>query len=151
MEEGLKGLDWSRTRGKEMPLQMKGAETPEEEPQAPAYMMEASAREGPMPGEEGWEPPVAPPRAQMPWSVTEVVNTGTACKRGSLALWCDSCGEHVDIDIGEFKGCCPGCGAPIMKQKCIRCGYEWWPKDPTRLPGTCPKCKSPYYNRRRVK
>jgi hypothetical protein len=32
----------------------------------------------------------------------------------------------------------------LYKQKCLRCGYTWFPKS-TKLPKTCPKCKSPYW------
>lgn len=36
----------------------------------------------------------------------------------------------------------------IEKQKCLRCGYEWYPKTPD-IPKTCanPKCRSPYWNK----
>ena len=38
----------------------------------------------------------------------------------------------------------------IEKQKCLRCGWEWYPRNPD-LPLTCPnpKCHSPYWNRPR--
>lgn len=55
-------------------------------------------------------------------------------------------------------------GKPIVKQKCIRCGYEFVPspernsEEPylivgMKLPKTCPnpKCKSPYWNKPRQK
>ena len=38
--------------------------------------------------------------------------------------------------------------------RCERCGYEWFPKDPTQLPEVCPnrRCKSFAWNKpRRVK
>ena len=40
----------------------------------------------------------------------------------------------------------------LEKQKCLRCGYSFFPKSET-LPKTCPnrKCKSPYWNKPRSK
>jgi DNA-directed RNA polymerase subunit RPC12/RpoP len=37
----------------------------------------------------------------------------------------------------------------VMGYRCERCGGEWVPKDATKEPVTCPKCKSPYWNRPR--
>jgi len=41
----------------------------------------------------------------------------------------------------------------VEKLKCTRCGYEWWAKDPEVDPKVCanPKCKSPYWNKERVR
>jgi hypothetical protein len=33
--------------------------------------------------------------------------------------------------------------------KCERCGHEWVPRESDQAPATCPKCKSPYWNRPR--
>lgn len=33
--------------------------------------------------------------------------------------------------------------------KCLRCSHEWMPRDITKEPEICPKCKSPYWNRPR--
>jgi hypothetical protein len=35
--------------------------------------------------------------------------------------------------------------------QCERCGYEWFPKNPQKLPDVCSnrECKSPYWNRPR--
>jgi predicted Zn-ribbon and HTH transcriptional regulator len=33
--------------------------------------------------------------------------------------------------------------------RCLRCGHEWVPKREGFAPATCPKCKSPYWNRPR--
>ena len=30
--------------------------------------------------------------------------------------------------------------------RCDRCEHEWLPRDKTRDPMICPKCKSPYWN-----
>jgi len=38
----------------------------------------------------------------------------------------------------------------IQKAKCIRCGYEWYPRSP-KQPKKCAKCGNPYWNRPRIK
>lgn len=35
--------------------------------------------------------------------------------------------------------------------KCLRCEYEWVPRDIKTEPVICPKCKSPYWNKQRQK
>jgi hypothetical protein len=50
---------------------------------------------------------------------------------------------------------CPHCGKDFHlknKLKCLRCGYEWYAKDPEKPPKTCPnpKCKSSYWDRERM-
>ncbi|MGC2421542.1 MAG: hypothetical protein WA405_07820 [Candidatus Acidiferrales bacterium] len=37
----------------------------------------------------------------------------------------------------------------VMGYRCERCGGEWVPRDAAKEPTTCPKCKSPYWNRPR--
>ena len=32
---------------------------------------------------------------------------------------------------------------------CKRCGHEWIRRNFDKLPGTCPRCKSPYWNKER--
>ena len=34
---------------------------------------------------------------------------------------------------------------------CLRCGHKWVRRNPDKLPDTCPKCKSPYWNKERKK
>ena len=34
------------------------------------------------------------------------------------------------------------------KLECLRCGHTWLPRS-GKLPGVCPKCNSPYWNRPR--
>jgi hypothetical protein len=34
---------------------------------------------------------------------------------------------------------------------CERCSHRWYPKNQDFLPAVCPKCKSPYWNRKRRK
>lgn len=49
---------------------------------------------------------------------------------------------------------CPECGHEFsIKLECKRCGHIWHPKDPNHIPEVCPnpKCKSPYWNRERVR
>jgi uncharacterized paraquat-inducible protein A len=50
---------------------------------------------------------------------------------------------------------CPSCGHEFEPQKlvCTRCGHEWYAKDPNKLPKVCPnlKCKSPYWDRERIR
>ena len=42
----------------------------------------------------------------------------------------------------------PNLVLPVLK--CLRCkdGYEWIPRS-TKLPVTCPKCKSPNWNKKK--
>lgn len=75
----------------------------------------------------------------------------TETRQGTLVMWCDTCGTFVDIPGGEYTGECPRCSKPMFRMRCTRCGAEWYPRNPKVMPGTCPKCKSPYYNRTRVK
>jgi predicted Zn-ribbon and HTH transcriptional regulator len=40
----------------------------------------------------------------------------------------------------------------IEKQKCLRCGYEWFPRFPTpRLPLRCASCRNPLWSKPKVK
>ena len=43
-------------------------------------------------------------------------------------------------------------GRPITLRewKCLRCGHKWWPRKPGR-PQTCPKCRSPYWFKQKVR
>lgn len=34
----------------------------------------------------------------------------------------------------------------VMGYRCLRCRHEWIPRERTREPRVCPKCKSPYWN-----
>jgi len=33
--------------------------------------------------------------------------------------------------------------------KCLRCGWEWVPRDKTEEPELCAKCRSPYWSKPR--
>ena len=52
--------------------------------------------------------------------------------------------------------CCQGMSikkVPVWKLFCERCDYGWIPRDPEskepKLPTTCPRCKSPYWQNER--
>jgi hypothetical protein len=36
-----------------------------------------------------------------------------------------------------------------LKLVCLRCGHAWLRRSLSKLPGTCPRCCSPYWNRPR--
>lgn len=72
-------------------------------------------------------------------------------KVGETVLWCENCARFVRIDEETYDGRCPECKGQIFKMKCTRCSNEWYPRSPIALPGTCPHCKSPYYNKTRVR
>ena len=38
----------------------------------------------------------------------------------------------------------------LPKLKCNRCQHEWSPRKETE-PKTCPKCNSPYWNKKRIR
>ena len=35
----------------------------------------------------------------------------------------------------------------VKGYKCERCKHEWQPRSKKVIPETCPKCKSPYWNK----
>ena len=37
----------------------------------------------------------------------------------------------------------------VMGYRCERCDYEWIPRNGDQEPATCPRCRSPYWNRPR--
>lgn len=39
---------------------------------------------------------------------------------------------------------------PLMGYRCFRCKHEWLPRNDI-LPKVCPRCKSPYWDRERIK
>lgn len=71
-------------------------------------------------------------------------------RKSMMVLWCDACRRFVPTP-GGYNGYCAACGRPLLKLRCTRCGTEWFPRNPLKLPKTCanPNCKSPYYNRER--
>lgn len=150
----VRTLDWSETRG----VGAEGTAETDDEP-LPGYIRKAVERADAgdsLPGEPGDRmvdgvviPEFEPSPLVRGHIAVEISNSGSRTKQGGLALWCQTCGDFIDVAKTRLTGCCPVCGQPMVKQRCIRCGHEWWPRDPTVLPGSCPRCKSPYYNRRR--
>jgi len=46
---------------------------------------------------------------------------------------------------------CPNCGHEFnVEFVCNRCGHKWVPRE-NGEPKVCPSCKSPYWNRERVR
>ena len=40
----------------------------------------------------------------------------------------------------------------FKRLKCLRCGYQWYPKivnGKLNYPGTCASCRSPYWNKKK--
>lgn len=44
-----------------------------------------------------------------------------------------------------------GANILIIGNKCFRCSHEWISSDKSQIPKVCPKCKSPYWDRPRLK
>ncbi len=42
------------------------------------------------------------------------------------------------------------CEITIKKQKCKRCGHDWMPRTENK-PVSCPGCKSPYWDKEKIK
>jgi hypothetical protein len=57
--------------------------------------------------------------------------------------------DFVKSSYAHFKGVEPGLELP--KLICERCRHTWTPRNGSRLPKVCPKCKSPYWDKERVK
>ena len=60
--------------------------------------------------------------------------------------WCAACGDWFLSEVPV----CTRCSLPMSHHRCTRCGHEWRPRDMNTIPGSCPKCKSPYWNRPRA-
>lgn len=58
----------------------------------------------------------------------------------SMKVKCPHCHKDFDVSIQDFK------------LRCNRCNYEWLPRS-DQLPEVCPnpECKSPYWNKPRVR
>lgn len=67
---------------------------------------------------------------------------------------CQTCGWFSTPE-GGFTGLCPRCGGKIFEMTCTRCGHTWMPRTSVltggTLPRICPSCKSPYWDRARVR
>ena len=44
-----------------------------------------------------------------------------------------------------------GANIRLTGHKCYRCGHEWLPHNKNVLPRVCPKCKSPYWDKPKVR
>lgn len=53
-------------------------------------------------------------------------------------------------DYEKFFVAVDGLRLLVSRLSCNRCGHSWIPRK-TELPGTCPHCKSPYWNKERVR
>jgi len=60
---------------------------------------------------------------------------------------CDECIAEYDSRQPINTATVTGNIMELSTFKCLRCGWEWVPRVPT--PKTCPKCRSPYWDRPR--
>ncbi len=44
-----------------------------------------------------------------------------------------------------------GANILIVGHRCYRCSHEWVSSDKNNIPKVCPSCKSPYWDRPRIK
>ena len=60
--------------------------------------------------------------------------------------------EHTRDIIAALgmRATVPKSSVNVTGWKCGRCGHEWIPQI-TAEPKRCPKCKSPYWNKKRVR
>lgn len=59
--------------------------------------------------------------------------------------YCTHCDEKYDQDYVDHT-----CESLNFRFTCNRCNAEWWPAKP-ETPQTCPKCRSPYWDKQRKK
>src|SRR2546421_12621296 len=71
---------------------------------------------------------------------------------GTVETYSPGSAEPVKIEKKPLEEPCPEPPPkPVYKQlTCKRCGRSWTPRSPKK-PVQCPKCKSPYWNKNRVK
>lgn len=78
------------------------------------------------------------------------------CPQGIEALEDEDC-DHQPVSGTTIVRCTEGsCGSKLLEETkaywhCLRCGYVWPVKDPSKRPKSCAnlKCKSPYWDRPR--
>lgn len=68
-----------------------------------------------------------------------------------LVMYCGHCNKNFMMKRENFDGTCPMCGEFLRRFRCSRCGHMWTPREWRCLPDVCPKCKSPYWCKERVK
>lgn len=66
---------------------------------------------------------------------------------GRRVMYCPNCGVFAIAKDGSRV--CPRCGEWASVYRCIRCGHIWTPMKES--PRVCPKCRTPYWNRERVR
>lgn len=44
-----------------------------------------------------------------------------------------------------------GANVYILGHRCYRCGHSWIPRSEQDIPETCPKCRSPYWKKPKVR
>ena len=75
----------------------------------------------------------------------------------STEVICPYCGHVWNRKTDTKSRSCPKCHRTIVQRtprpflRCNRCGNTWEPRSLDKLPGTCPACKSPYWNKERVR
>lgn len=77
----------------------------------------------------------------------ENVRTGGSAPR---TMRCAVCDRWFRVGAG-WDGLCPRCGLTVSVMTCSRCGHTWSPRDMARRPQRCPSCKSPYWDRERLR
>lgn len=70
---------------------------------------------------------------------------------GRMIMYCETCNHYFVTTPETFSGDCPKCGYVTTKRRCTRCGHVWKARSALYIAQICPKCKSPYWNRERVK
>lgn len=67
--------------------------------------------------------------------------------------YCFNCRQWIELDEKNKDSVdlldCPRCRQKQRMAKCVRCGSEW-EVIRARYPERCPKCKSDYYNKKRI-
>lgn len=68
--------------------------------------------------------------------------------QGERLVWCTECYVYTKAKPG-YPNRCMKCGEESNRCRCIRCGYEWKPRETVTddRPGYCPNCKSKYFDR----
>lgn len=72
-------------------------------------------------------------------------------KMGRMIMYCPTCNRNFATSDDRFAGECTACGMPVFVRRCTRCGHQWRARRITYISKVCPKCKSPYWNRERIR
>ena len=73
---------------------------------------------------------------------------------GQEVLWCEDCGRYFRVkrkEDGSPLLMCPVCERPPLNRRCYRCHHTWTPHDRSGIQYQCPRCKSPYWARLRLR